>query len=186
MLEPDTPLSPGGSVKPIILCVLILAVAATNAPAQELPLRPGDRVRITGSAAGRYEVREVTGSTLTVIDSNGRAVDVPFGSIDRLDVSRGPRSSLDGALRGAGAGLLAGAATGVLLGFGLGDDSRAAGVELAMGLGLVGAGAGAALFGFLGAISPGERWERVPLEGVGPRVGITRDGSVAIRYVARF
>jgi len=175
----------------LALCFSLL-IAGTAAAQQMLqPVRSGDQVRIrAGTISGEFTVvgygeREM----MLQAAPTEPVVEVPFASVTRLHVNRGARSSGAGLVRGAGRGLLIGGGIGAVTGFASGDDTGSFFVftaeDKAMILGVLLGGAGAVVGGLVGAVSPGDRWERVDNRTrlhVAPR----NDGGVAVALTRRF
>lgn len=135
--------------------------------APEAPVAPGMRVRLSGPE------RRVTGvllawreDTLFVTPDRARsAVTIPLAvaGIRRVEVSRGPRTRGERALRGAVPGLFLGALAGGFAGHAITDrgechDCELRGVGVLIGI-PAGAGAGALLGSLVGALRPSERWD---------------------------
>jgi len=149
-------------------------------------LREGDVVRLkTASTIGEFLV--VSASDFAVVVRSGPAgspFEVPFTSIQTLDRNVGLRSRGEAALGTGAVGLVVGAVGGATLGFMSGDDppgtflAFSAG-EKALMVGSVFGVAGGVLGAAAGAISPGQKWERVVLQPT-VHVGPMRDGRVEI------
>lgn len=167
------------------LCLLV----ASAASAQPSPVSPGETVRLESRHVnGRFDVVAVSAEMLTVRDTAGAVAEVPWESIEGLSRSRGQRSSGQGFLRGFGFGSLGGASAGILLGLASGDDPPGTFIQFSAGekalvagaaLGIAGGLAG----GFIGALAPGEQWERVSLTGAVVGAGAGRAG---LQYSIRF
>lgn len=150
----------------------VLASAGSAAAQQRTAVVPVDslaRVRVTQSEApSRVRGTFVGADSQTVVVQSGVArYDVPLEAIRKLEVSRGERSVEAGAWRGAQRGFLAGLVTGVLAGalvMSTIEGDGYVGEEVAgIGITVAGTGLGTLIGTLLGAASPGERWERVPL-----------------------
>ena len=149
-----------------ILVAILAFVPLTDATAQ-VPLRPGERVRVTyhlcpptlancfGGRALRVGTLVTRNADTLVVDNNGETLAVPLDIVTELEVSRRLGLSRNGAAKGATIGgvlLYAvsrspaasafGAGVGALLGSGPGAR-KGAGIGFLIG-GLVGAGIGGA------------------------------------------
>lgn len=155
-----------------LFSLALLAASAGSAAAQQrtmvLPVDSLARVRVTQEADGRLLGTFVAADARTLVVQSGTARrEVPLEEVRRLEVSRGERSVESGAWRGAKRGFLGGLIVGALLGVAAmstveGDDY--VGEEVALiGFTILGTGVGTVAGTVLGAASPGERWERVPL-----------------------
>lgn len=157
-----------------ILLVLVLVLAPlTDAIAQELPLQPGQRVRVTVPSRRLYRFQEtfqqMRGDTLVL--ESGWCL---FADVTRLDVHRGQKSAwasglLYGSLAGALIGSLAGAAQGADP-----DASHPGGSALVGGIFLGGVGAVSGLV--IGALTKTDQWEEVPLDRLRVSVVPMRNG----------
>jgi hypothetical protein len=150
-------------MKSQLLILSMCFLLAESAHAQVARLSVDDRIRVTGGLRGTFTVAEINRDTL-VMHQGPR---VAHSSLKTLSVSRGRRSTASGMARGALIGLGAGAAAGAVVGIVLdSDDDYFYGqyhstAEVAA--------VWAATFGFVGlvsgtvvgAIAPGERWERL-------------------------
>ena len=165
-----------------LLCLLALLCSVSGGAgwAQEAPVAPGEHVRVwpQTDARGRPVGIPIQGRLTTwtadslVLDDNNRPWTLPLGSVSRLDVSRGRASRGRGAMRGILYGVGPGILLGALLGYGSYQEPSCPSGSLCIDFGpevaafggaVLGAGAGALFGGILGALSPGERWERIPL-----------------------
>lgn len=166
-----------------ILAVLVLA-PLTDALAQELPLRPGRRVRVTAPTIGIKKQAAtfdaLRGDMLVVVADS--TMDFPLASVTRLDVYAGRQGH---ARRGAGIGFLAGVSVGGVIGYfyctaGTGDcldSSSDQGAELQLiGPLAIGAVAGTLLGAAVGALIKTDKWEQVPLDRLRVSVVPTRSG----------
>jgi hypothetical protein len=177
-------------MRPIYLLLVLFATHSTGALAQWIPVQAGDRVRIeAGSVSGLFNVIDMAADTLLLqADNTPSHIRVPLASVQQI-ARRDKRSGGQGALRGAGLGLLIGGASGAIVGFASGDDDPAqwfafTAEEKALALGVVLGAGGALVGGIIGAISPGGRWVRVPLQSA-PRVGLSSSAGVQIGYSIR-
>jgi hypothetical protein len=168
--------------RPILAALLLTAAPAAPALAQRGTVTELDslaRVRVTQSVdPGRVLGGLLAaGSSGLVIDPvhGGDRLAVPLAHVERLEVSLGQRTVREGALRGARKGAIVGVVTSALLiGMGAiqdaGDDCgecwiTATGVAVLVSVPLIGITTGGGAL--LGAMSPGEKWQRVA---VPPRV----------------
>ena len=158
-----------------VLCLLALlcSLAGGGVWAQEAPIAPGNRVRVwtgadaQGKPSGKPTVGMLTAWTADSVVLNTRNTDgfgIPRYMVSRIDQSAGRAPQL---LKGAGYGLLIGGASGALIGYATGDDTDCfvcftAEQNAVVGAALLGV-AGTVLGAIVGALSPGERWERVSL-----------------------
>ena len=155
-----------------ILAFVPLASTAQETPTAQVPLRPGERVRVTGHFCQPFYSNCVKGSPQQYVgtfvtwnadalfmESNGDTLTVPQDSITTLEVSMGRRSQ---AGVGAGIGGLTGAVIGATVSLATCDGFFPPHVCALVG-GLV-FGAGGALVGVIvGANKKTERWVSVPL-----------------------
>ncbi|MDH3368522.1 MAG: hypothetical protein OEO17_11815, partial [Gemmatimonadota bacterium] len=103
-----------------VLLVILVIASFTDAVPQELPLQPGQRVRVTAPDLGINKLpgrlQSMSGDTLVVLA--GKAVVCEISEITRLDVYAGRKSHV---WVGAGMGLLAGAVAGAITWTSIGD-----------------------------------------------------------------
>ncbi len=189
-----------------ILIAILAFVPFASATAQ-VPLRPGERVRVTGhffcqpfyNCVGGLPQRYV-GTFLSwkadtlVVQSNGDTLSVPVSLVTRLDVSRGRKTNTG---EGAVIGLLVGGVVGAVIGYAsyeeckpqgkffsciadLGPEYAALGGAVVIGLvgGVVGA--------LIGASSRTDRWRAVPLNQLRVSLGPQRDGRYGLGASVRF
>jgi hypothetical protein len=161
-------------MRAIVLLTVLLLAPLTDALAQEQPLQPGQRVRVTvgGLSTDKHEdtFRELRGDTL-VLDS----VRYRLADLSRLDLYRGSKSNAGtGALMG---GVLTGA-LGLLLGvaYAVGEDWEGIGVGGMLKVTVVFAAPGAAIGALIGSASKTDKWEEVPLDRLQVGVVPTRRG----------
>ena len=159
----------------------------------QAPLQPGDRIRIY--APSEYQDR-VVGSiwsmerdTIVVKNESNATWRIPNAAITRLEFSQGRRSGSAGALRG----LLIGGGAGTLVGLaavvaactsddaGLIDPCGYAPAAFVVAT-FVGALTGMTV----GALSPGERWEEVPLDQLRVSIVPQRDGRLGFGLAVTF
>jgi hypothetical protein len=158
------------------MCILL----AEGAQAQVTGVSVGDRIRVTGDVRGTLIIAEIRGDTL-VTDRGMRVAD---SALKTLSVHRGRRSTgmgmARGALIGLGAGAVGGAVVGVILkadeGYFYGQFHSTTEVA-AVWAGVLGFGG---LVGgtAVGAIAPGQRWERV----LPARVHRQADGALRLGW----
>jgi hypothetical protein len=162
------------SMSQLIPVRLLLFAAATfvspiEQHAQTLELEPGAKVRVVAPAlwAARYQatIGARRGDTLSLVRQKAAPIDVPLGSVTRIDVSRG-RSRRAGAIRGIVWGAGVGVALGLVNATGYGRDPTTGCRTIACGPNIFADGAsfvfGGTLWGAgIGAIAGRESWQRV-------------------------
>jgi len=170
----------------MLLAVLILA-PLTDALTQGLPLRPGQRVRVTAPACGnrassnrgldRYEAEFSTlreDGRLVLTRSNG-VVSCPLSEVSQLDVLS-PGRPVPGTAIGLGtAGMLLGGLAGALTGALIGSAGARDCAYCGLGEGMVGGAVGALLGAGVGvaiglSIRVDREWVPVPLSEL--RIGL--------------
>ncbi len=161
-----------------LVAAALLLTTSSPLAAQEAPVEPGARVRVTAPDLGinKYTgmLEGVEGDTL-VVDT----LRLPLASVTRLEVHSGQKSRAGrGALIGAAAGVVSGAIIGAVACSGscLGEAGSRPAVGAALGaIALVLPGL---LVGTVaGALIKTDRWEDVPLKRI--RVGPTPEGGLA-------
>jgi hypothetical protein len=164
-----------------LLTVLALAFF-TDAIAQEQPLQPGQRVRVTAPTLDmdRHEetFQQLRGDTLVVISTR-----CPLSDVARLEEYRGRK--LWGWWKGGLIGLAVGAGAGLAVGASSDCTSWDQSEEWCTGVGAgIGAGAGLLVGTAVGFAIKTDRWEDVPLDRV--RVGVVseRDGFGIMASIA--
>lgn len=176
----------------ISLAALLLLLSLAPAHAQDaLPVSEGERVRVRtplGTFRGTVATADADSLVLRIRSRKwGDSITVPVSELQRLDVSAGPRPRVEGALRGAGVGLLA---SGVLTG--MAAVAAATGENMDgwewLGVAMVGVTVTPVLTvggGVVGAVFPGEEWDRVRLR---PRASVVAagDGRVGAALTIRF
>ena len=196
-----------------ILVAILAFVPLTSATAQDsLPVRAGDRVRVTGPepcppntlCVGPRPVRRRTGVFVayerdTLMLSGGPRSDqlaVPLTSITKLEVHRGQQPRGHTALRAVG-GLVSVAALGAAMVGGIGlivhatfnpFDKDLSELELEKDMlrfAVIG-GALGMIGGILGARMLVDRWEEVPLDRLRVNLGPQRDGRFGLGASVRF
>ena len=155
---------------------ILILVSATTASAQEHPLQPGQRVRVTAPSLGlerhNDSFRQLLGDTLVL-----ESLSCPTTAVRRLEVYGGRRSewlagTIVGGFIGGALGLGAGAVGNALCN---GSNGDGCGWAYAGGL-AVGAAGGAFLGLFVGAAIKSDRWKEVPLEHVSVSIAPVRSG----------
>ncbi|UCF21029.1 MAG: hypothetical protein JSU87_06470 [Gemmatimonadota bacterium] len=163
----------------IVLPIALLLIAASSgAQAQDKrTLAAGDRVRLTAPSVSTRqfegEVVALRPDTLVVdariwerarMQWRQQEAMIPLQSLTALEISRGKKSNVG---KGALTGGLIGAGIGLVIGIGAASEDGGFiefGPEVvpaaAVTVGACGAGIGA----LIGLLSPGERWEEVPLD----------------------
>ncbi len=177
------------------LLVAILAfVPLANATAQ-VPLRPGEQVRVTRlplcppntlcvktprQSVGTFVAWK---SDTLVVQSNGDTLQVALVNVTRLDVYMGRKAQA-----GAGA-VVGGLAVVVLLAIAAATCDASFGCptagEAAKPL-LIGGAAGAFVGALIGAATNTDRWEEVPLDQPRVSFGPQPDGRIALGLSVRF
>lgn len=152
-------------IKAILVVATLAGSPFATAAAQSLPIKAGDRVRVTAPGRGLHNLtgtfRTVRADTL-VLDS----LRVPRASVTRLEVSRGRKSN-------EGPGAVVGVVVGGLLGV-VGGATGCAGDGFTMATGqcalsVLGGGVVVGLVGLvfgqeIGRSIKTDRWEQVPLD----------------------
>ena len=151
---------------------VIAIVAAARAPAQQLPLVPGDRVRVSWdvllpkTAEGRLEA--ATADSIVFATDSGERRAVPMRSVERVEVARGFRSRTGEYAVGGG---LLGGVVGALLAEAIVKHQNSVRSDAfnfqgsvrtgRIAGGFLGVVAGVAAGAFLGSRDRSIRWERV-------------------------
>ena len=180
-----------------ILAVAPIASTAQETPTAQVPLRPGERVRVTGhfcqpfySNCVRGSPQQYVGTFMTwnadtlVTESNGDILALPLDSVTTLEVSA-PRTSQAGSF----AAILGvtGAVVGAVVGGASCTDERfVTPGQCAVVGGLVFGAAGALLGALAGAAGTTERWLSVPLDHRRARFGPQPDGSFGFGASVKF
>lgn len=148
-------------------------VVATSSPlaAQEAPVDPGARVRVTAPDLGidKYTgvLEGVVGDTLAV-----DTLRLALASVTRLEVHRGRKSNVG---KGALIGLAGGAAAGVGFSVWFTNAGEFDFDKVALVFVPIFSAAGTGIGALLGAASKVDRWEEVPLDRI--RVSVTPLGN---------
>jgi hypothetical protein len=162
----------GSFLRPFfVLAAAALALASgTEVEAQRIRVDSLSRVRVTQSAVDpdRFAATFLSSDSQVVVVRRGPAVmELPRGSVRRLEVSAGERSVEGGAWRGAKGGFLGGLIVGAVLGtvFAASIEDDDYFIEEAVAIGFVATGMtlGTVVGTVVGAAAPGERWVQVPL-----------------------
>ena len=155
-----------------MLLIPFILTLSTDLIAQEaLPIKPGDRVRVTSP---EYEWRPI--GTVITLDADSLVVKVvgyrdpitlPLSVLTQLEVTRAKRPIGKNALVGLGAG----AALGGLFGFIVAEEDDYFGPSDSAIIGAGFFGSIGLVFGALTGVIPVDYWEEVPLDQI--RVGIS-------------
>jgi hypothetical protein len=176
----------------VFVAAAAAAAAATSVEGEELPLQPGDRVRVGAYGMERiFVVEELLPEALMLRDPDGiMPQKVRIGDISSLAIGV-PNSPARGAAHGAVIGALIGLLSGFVTGFAVGDDpgyDENSNSELTLEMSAEGkawayggtlCAAGAFIGAIVGASLPGERWESIPLNGK-LVAGMARDGTARV------
>ncbi|MDH3456271.1 MAG: hypothetical protein OER90_05465 [Gemmatimonadota bacterium] len=164
-------------MRAVALLAAFLLAPLADALGQELPLQPGQRVRVTvpnlDVSKQETQFQRLNRDTLVVSSASYALSDVT-----RLDVWRGQRSV---AGKGALFGFVGGAVVGAVVGYSLGDSEGfcvfacSAEAKGAWGAG-IGGGAGAISGLLIGALIKTDKWERVAVDRLRVSVVPRRDG----------
>ena len=189
-----------------ILVAILAFVPLTSATAQ-VPVRPGERVRVTHQpicpagtiCLGPSPRRRSVGTFLAwkadslVIQSNGDTLSVPVNLVTRLDVSRGRNTNTG---EGAGIGFLLGAVVGAVIGLASYEECESQGAFSCLGpdgpeiyalAGAIIGGLGGLVAGALiGSATETDRWQEVPLDRLRVSLGPQRDGRFGFGASVRF
>ncbi len=164
--------------------LVLLTLSLQSAPlcAQQLPLRVGDKVRVSAPRCG-FE-----GST-TVIEAQRNdslvfeSASCPLSNIISLELHQGKRRQW---LLGAGVGLLVGAGAGAALFSSSGGVESCTGACWAVVGGIYGAGPGMLLGAGIGALISTDRWKDVPINGLSVGLSPQSAGRVGIGIAVVF
>lgn len=180
-------------MKALLGSILVLSLVAGTPEAQPIaPLREGDVIRDwrPGSRA-RLTIASVRVDSLFLLGPESDTIRVPMASLDEVSRYVGPRTRREGAARGAFVGLLVGGAAGGVH-WTIAQKTRRQTSptpftkkdDLALVEGVILAGAGAGVGALIGIISPGEKWEKVPLASM--RLTATPNGHAALQLSFHF
>lgn len=163
-----------------LTCAAGLVLSTASLRSQTLPVRIGDRARITApSLASSPLIATVADERLDHVLlrlTGGETVVVPYTSITRLEVSRGVHPHM---LKGAVAGAVGGAVVGGVVGARSDDKGSLAlgrGGLVAVGAAMGSAG-GVVLGAAVGALIRSERWRDVPIS---PPAPLASSNAVAL------
>ncbi len=180
------------------ILVAILAFVPFAIATAQVPLRPGERVRVTRlplcppNTLCVKTPRQSVGTFLAwdadslVVQSNGDTLYVPVDRVTRLDVSRGRKTNTG---TGAVIGLLVGGVVGAVIGYanyeegGFGDIGP--GANVAAG-GVIGGLGGLVTGAFIGLEIQTDGWREVPLDRLRVNLGPQRDGGLGVGASLRF
>lgn len=154
-----------------VLAAAALALSsAREAEAQRVRVDSSSRVRVTQSAVDpeRFAATFMSADSQALVLKRGPALlELPRGSVSRLEVSAGERTVERGAWRGAKrgflGGLIVGAAMGAVTLADMGQGEAWFGEVIAVGFVLSGMTLGTVVGTVVGAAAPGEEWVQVPL-----------------------
>jgi len=172
----------------IALAGALALVTAVSAAEDTPQLEPGARVRVESATAQERVVGQLLGLNEKSLNLQVEDEEEPRlllrEDITALAVSGGRRSRGRGALIGAGTGI----ALGALIGLAAGDDPEDVWIGFSAGEKALGAGV---LLGSIGAliglaVSPGERWENVPLDDVRVSLGPVPGRGVGVFVTVAF
>jgi hypothetical protein len=175
-----------------LVAMLVVMATVDLSAQQEMPVEPGDRVRVSapGVLAGQVvgTIKELSPDTC-VLQVEGRPwpVALPLASVTQLEVSRGHKSKSGiGILIGGGVGFLGGYLIGtqttVCETCGGSESKGKTGLAFGTILGLLGAAAG----GELGSRNKVELWEEVPIERLRLSIRIYRASGLGIAASLNF
>ncbi len=169
------------------LVAALVLTPLTDGTAQDLPLQPGQRVRVTVPSLDvskqETQFQRLSGDTLVFSSASYELSDVT-----RLEAWRGQRSV---AGRGALFGFVGGAAVGAIIGYSMGESEGfcvfacTAGQKAAWGAG-IGGGAGTLSGLLIGALTKTDRWESIAVDGLRVSVVPQRGGWLGLGVSLRF
>ena len=187
-----------------ILVAILAFVPLVSATAQ-VPLRPGERVRVTRlplcppntlcvktprQSVGTFVAWK---SDTLVVQSNGDTLSVPVDRVTRLDLSRGRKTNTG---MGAGIGFFVGGLVGAGIGYASYEECVPQGwfscigdfgpETLAFAGALIGGLGGLVTGAFIGLAIQTDRWREVPLDRVRVSLGPQRDGRFGLGASVRF
>ncbi|MCH7511680.1 MAG: hypothetical protein IIB19_04860 [Chloroflexi bacterium] len=187
-----------------ILVAILTVTPLTNATAQ-VPIRRGERMRVTRlpicpptyticvggpplQSVGTFWAWE--GDSL-IMESNGNALALSLNSVTKLEVGRGQKSYT---VEGAIIGLLVGGVAGALIGYASYGECESRGLLAcwpgpefaALVGGLVGGLGGGAVGALIGSSVKTDRWKEVPLSQLRVSVGPQRDGRLGLGLSVSF
>jgi hypothetical protein len=163
----------------VVLGFILLPLG--TAAAQQVPLQPGQRVRVTVPS---FNVKKLEATVLQVRADTlyTAALVCPLADIERLEVVRGRKSF--GMLKGAAIGAMVGIPVGAMLGGSMGcsfplEKNECSEGEEALKAALRSGLVGALIGGLIGALLKRDDWREVPLDRVGVDV-VARNDSFGI------
>ena len=169
----------------VVFLPLFVLVCVTNANAQEQPLQPGQRVRVTvpnQDLSGHQDTfRQLRGDTLVL-----ESMWLPFDDVTRLEVHVGQQSRTG---RGAGLGALSGLGFGVgLAAIGHADCGTDEPICDIWWIAAVPSGVvlGALVGAIVGSQTKADKWEEVPLDRLQVSVMPQRGGRIAFAMSVSF
>ena len=189
------------------ILVAILAFVPLASATAQVPVRPGERVRVTHQpicpagtiCLGPSPRQRSVGTFLAwkadslVVQSNGDTLSVPVNLVTRLDVSRGRNTNTT---EGAGIGFLLGGFVGAVIGLTSYEKCESQGAfscigpggpEIyALGAAVIGGLGGVVVGALIGSAIESERWEEVPLDRLRVSLGPQRDGRFGFGASVRF
>ncbi len=188
------------------ILVTILAFVPLASATAQLPVRPGERVRVTRppicpptytSCVG--PPRQSVGTFLAwkadslVMESNGDTLAVPLDIVTGLDVSWGRKTNT---AKGAGIGFLIGSLAGAFIGYASYEECKSQGLFScigdfgpgfnALGGALVGGLGGGVVGALIGGSSKTDRWKEVPLDRLRVNIVPRRHGRLGLGLLVRF
>ncbi len=180
------------------ILVAILAFVPLVSATDQVPVRPGERVRVTGhffcqpfnsncvrGLPQRYVGTFVTWEADTlVVQSNRDTLAVPVDFVTRLDVSRGRKTNT---AKGAGIGFLLGGLVGAVIVYASYEECVPQGLFSCIGPnygpgtyalmgGVIGGFGGLVAGALIGSAIKTDRWQEVPLDELRVSFGPQRDG----------
>lgn len=171
-----------------IVLVALAVASAADATARQLPLDPGQRVRVTAPAAGFPQTsgnyQHVERDTLLIHVPQPQAefqrplaLHIALDDVTQLEAFRGRRTSAYRVLMFAGGGTLLGAGVGWLVKSAVGEcDGTYCFGEARRYAPLIGAVAGFSVGALVGSVWKRDRWEEVPLDDLRVSVVPVRNG----------
>lgn len=181
----------------IAASLLVLVPACLNAQLRTVP-EDGSRLRLKVSGkSGAYLLARIGADTLYVNREKDDAfMTIAFEGVEKAEV-RVPRSRGWGALRGVLIGGAVGGAVGMIVGIAKWDEAdvecgpfdplcdATTGTAQTIGYMTIFGVAGMGLGGIVGAVAPGERWERFELPR-GMSMRIDRGRTLVVQYSRSF
>lgn len=160
------------SIRALFVIALLCSFSGGEMYAQSAPVPPGTRVRVwtglteRGNPTGPVAKGQIAAwsSDSLILQTGQREIQViAVRSLTRLDMSAGRRNRVSGLLSGIAFGVLIGGGAGAVAGSVAGDNIGSFALAGTGGAGgaLLGAGLGYLVGAAIGAVRPGERWERV-------------------------